>query len=152
VPGSHAGFLTGQHDCQAIEVCDEAAIQGLVERVQTRLVCQELADGHSLFTLLRELRPVRAHAFFVIEPASRVSDRQGHRSEALGGRVDDHHGVLLPRLARLLVSDTAPEVDDLFGPMINAAGTAQLAPSSEVVRKRLAHSVKPMTDVSLHRV
>ena len=96
------GLLTGQHDGQAIEIGDEAAIQRLVEHVQPRLVCQELADGDSLFALLRELRPVRAHPFFVVEPSPRVGDGQRHRGQALGRRVDDHHGVLLPRLAGLL--------------------------------------------------
>lgn len=47
------GFLTRQHDRQAIEVGDDAAIDGLVEREEPRLVCQELADGDSLFALLR---------------------------------------------------------------------------------------------------
>ena len=108
------GFLTRQHDCQAIEVGDDAAIDGLVEREQPCLVCQKLADGDSLFALLRELRPVRAHPFFVVEPPPRVGDRQRHRGQPLGGRVDDHHGVLLPGLARLLVPDTAPEIDDLL--------------------------------------
>ncbi len=108
------GFLTGQHDGQAIEVGDEAAIHGLVEREQPCLVCEELADGDSLFALLRELRPVRAHPLFVVEPAAGVGDGQRHRGQALGRRVDDHHRVLLPRLAGLLVSDTAPEVDDLL--------------------------------------
>ena len=129
------GFLTGQHDRQAIEVGDEAAIDGLVEHVQPCLVCQELADGDSLFALLRELRPVRAHPFLVVEPAAGVGDRQRHRGQPLGGRVDDDHGVLLPRLAGLLVSDAAPEVNDLLAAMIGTAGAAQLPAASEVLEQ-----------------
>ena len=136
-------FLAGQHDRQSIEVGDDAAIDGLVDREQPGLVCQELTDGDALFALLRELRPVRAHPFFVIEPAARVRDGKRHRGQALGGRVDDHHRVLLPGLARLLVSDTAPDVDDLLAAVIGTAGAAQLAASSEVLDERLAHGLKP---------
>ena len=118
------------------------AIDGLVDREQPGLVRQELADGDLLFALLRELRPVRAHPLFVVEPTARVGDGERHRGQALGGRVDDHHRVLLPRLARLLVSDTAPEVDDLLAAVIGAAGAAQLAASSEVLGKRLAHGLE----------
>ena len=41
-------FLACQHDGQTIEVGDEAARHGLVEHVQPRLVCQELANGDPL--------------------------------------------------------------------------------------------------------
>ena len=148
--GLPRGFLTRQHDRQAIEIGDDAAIDGLVDREQPCLVCQELADGDALFALLRELRPVRAHAFFVVEPAARVGDGERHRGQALGGRVDDHHRVLLPRLARLLVADTAPEIDDLLAAVIRAARAAQLVASREVVGKRLAHRLEPRTDLSVH--
>ena len=53
-----------------------------------------------------------AYALFVIEPTARVGDRQRHGGETLGGRVNDHHRVLFPGLTRLLVPDTAPEIDD----------------------------------------
>ena len=59
--GLPRGLLTRQHDRQAIEIGDDAAIDRLVEREQPRLVRQELADGDSLLALLRELRPVRRH-------------------------------------------------------------------------------------------
>ena len=89
---------------------------------------------------------------FVVEPAAGVGEGQGHGGQALGGRVDDDHGVLLPRLARLLVADAAPEVDDLLAAVIGAAGAAQLAPPSEVLGKRLAHGLKAAADVSLYRM
>jgi len=63
------GFLTGQHDGEPIEVGHEAAIDGHVENVQARLMCQELPDGESLFALLRELRPVPADPLLVVEPS-----------------------------------------------------------------------------------
>jgi len=37
------GFLACEHYCHAIEVCDDAAIDRLVDREQPCLVCQELA-------------------------------------------------------------------------------------------------------------
>ena len=63
-----------------------------------------------------------------------------------------HHRVPLPRLARLLVANPAPEVDDLLAVKVGAAGAAQLAPSGEVLGERLAHRLKATTDVSLYRV
>ena len=84
-----------------------------------------------------------AHAFLVVEPPARVRDGQRHRGQALGGRVDDHHGVLLPRLASLLVPDAAPQVDDFLAGTIGAAGAAQFAPPSEVLGEGLAHASKP---------
>jgi hypothetical protein len=115
-------------------------------------VCEELADRDSLFALLGEFRPVRAHPFFVVEPSAGVGDGKRHRGQPLGGRVDDHHGVLLPRIAGLLVADTAPEVDDLVAARIRTAGASQLSPSSEVVSKRLAHGIEAAADVSLYFV
>jgi hypothetical protein len=70
----------------------------------------------------------------------------------LGADVDDHHGVLFPRLACLLVPNTAPEVDDLLAAMISTSGSAQLSAASEVVSKCLVHGLKAMTDVSLNGV
>ena len=107
-------LLTGEHDCQAIQIRDDAPIDGLIEGEQPRLVGEQLANGDLLFALLRELGPVRGDPLFVVEPAARVGDGQGHRGQALGGRVDEHHRVPLPRLAGQLVPDPAPEVDDLL--------------------------------------
>ena len=109
---------------------------------------EQLADGDLLFALLRELRPVRGHPLFVIEPAARVGEGERHRGQALGGRVDDHHGVLLPRLAGLLVANAAPEVDDLLAAVIDTAGAAQLSAPGEVLGERLAHRLEATTDVS----
>ena len=46
-----------EHYCHTIEVCDDAAIDRLVDREQPCLVCQELAHRYSFLPLLRELRP-----------------------------------------------------------------------------------------------
>jgi hypothetical protein len=115
-------------------------INGLVQLEKPCLVCEELAHGDLPFALLRELRPVRGDPLFVVEPTSRVCDAERHRRQAFSGGVDDDHGVLLPRLARLLVSDTAPQVDDLLAAMKNAAGSPQLATPNKVLGERLAHS------------
>ncbi len=144
-------FLAGQDDRQPIEVGDDTAIDGLVEREQARLVREQLTDGDALLALLRELRPVRAHSFFVIEPASGVRECQGHRRQALGGRMDDHHGAPLPRLAVLLVADTAPDIDDLLAVNVGRAGAAELMPPGEVLGECLPDALEAGADVSLHR-
>ena len=102
-----------------------------------------------LLALLRELWPVGGDSLLVVQPAARVGDRQGHRGEALGGRVDDDHRVPLPGLARHLVPNTAPEVDDLLAAIVGAAGAAQLPALSEVLLERVAHGLEAATDVSL---
>ena len=112
---------------------------------------EELADGDVVLALLRELRPVPAHPLLVVEPAARVGDGHGHRRQPLGRRVDDDHRVPLPGLTRLLVSDSAPEVDDLLTPAIGAAGAAEFVAMSEVVGKRLAHRLEATSYVSLYR-
>ena len=91
-----------------------------------------------------------ADPLFVIEPAARVGEGERHGGQTLGGRVDDHHGVLLPRLAGLLVPNAAPQVDDLLAAMIGAAGAAQLTSPGEVLGKRLAHAFKAAADVPVN--
>jgi hypothetical protein len=63
-------LLTSEHDRQAIQVSDHAAIDGLIKGEQSRLVREELADCDLLLAVLRELGPVLGDSFFVIEPAS----------------------------------------------------------------------------------
>ena len=150
--GLPRGFLTSEHDRQPIEVGNDTAIDGFIKREESCLVCEKLADGNSLLSLLSELRPVRTHAFLVVEPAARVGDGERHRGQTFGGRVDDHHRVPLPGLARLLVSDTAPEVDDFLAVVIGTAGAAKFSPSSEVFFKRFAHGLKPWADLSFDPV
>ena len=72
-------LLTGEDDCEAIQICDDAPIDGLIEREQPRLVGKQLANGDLLFAVLRELGPVRGDPLFLIEPAPRVGYGQGHR-------------------------------------------------------------------------
>jgi hypothetical protein len=114
-------------------------------------VSQELADGDLFLALLRELRPVPADRRFVVDPAARMGNGQRHRRQALGGRVDEDHGVPLPRLARRLVSDAAPHVDDLFASEVGAACAAQLASPGEVLGERFADVLKAAADLTLNR-
>ena len=46
------------------------------------------------FPVLGKLRPVSADALLVVEPASRMSDGESHRRQALGCRVHQDHGVV----------------------------------------------------------
>ena len=111
---------------------------------------EELADGDFLFSLLGEFRPIRAHPLFVVEPTLRVGERQRHRRQTLGRGPYQDHGVLLPGLARLLVSDTAPEVHDFLASVVDAAGAAQLSASSEILNKSLADGLEAAADVPLN--
>ena len=138
------------HRRKPIEVGDHAAIDGLVEREEPGLMSQELADGDRLLAVLRELRPVGGDPLLVVEPPAGVGECQGHRRQALGGRVDDDHRVPFPRFARLLVSNAAPEIDDLLAAEIDTAGATQLTASSKVLGERVAHRFKAATDVSLY--
>ena len=130
-------FLAGQHHRQTIEVGDQAPVHRLIEGEQARLVSQELADGDGLFSLLGKLRPVAADALLVVEPAPGMGDRQGHRGQALGSRVDQDHRVLLPGLTGRLVPDTAPQVDDLLTSMVHATSAAQFVSPGEVLGERI---------------
>ena len=72
LPGARfpCGFLAGQHEREAIEIRNKRAIEGLVKDEEARLVAQQLADRHPVLPLLRELRPIRADAFVVIQPVA----------------------------------------------------------------------------------
>jgi hypothetical protein len=70
-----------------------------------------------------------------------VRERHRHSRESFRGRVHDHHRVAFPRLARPLVSDTSPQVDDLLAVHVRAAGAAELVAPIEVLDERLAHSL-----------
>jgi hypothetical protein len=65
--------------------------------------------------------------------------------------VDDNHRVRLPRLSGHLVPNTALKIDDLFAAKVDAAGAAQLAASSEIFSKRVAHTLESATDVTFDR-
>jgi hypothetical protein len=92
--------LSGQSLAQRAGRRRKAGVDGVSERHIPRVT--RLPHSHT-------------HPFFVVEPSAGVGDRQRHRGQALGGRVDDHHGVLLPRLAGLLVR-TPPQRSTTFSP------------------------------------
>ena len=87
-------------------------------------------------------------ALFVVQPSARVGDGERHRRQPLGGRVDDDHRVPLPGLARHLVANPAPEIDDLLAAVIDAAGATQLVAAREVLLERVAHGLEAGTDVT----
>ena len=136
------GSLPRQNDGEAIEVGDNAAIDGRVEREQAGLMGEELPDGDALLALLCELRPVHADPLVVVDPPAGMSEGQRHGGESLGRRVDDHHGVPLPRLGRLAVANAAPEIDDLLAVAVGAARAAELTPADEVGDKCVPHSLE----------
>lgn len=111
---------------------------------------QELAHGYGLFSVLGKLRPVLADPFLVVEPPPGMGDGQGHRSQALGGRVDHHHGVLLPRFAGRLVPYASPQVDDLLASIVHATGAAKFAPPGEILSERIPHCLKARAQLPLN--
>ena len=127
-----------------------APIDRFVDGEQSGLVCQELAHGDALLALLRELRPVRAHAFLVVEPSARVGDGERHRRQPFGRGMDDHHRVLLPGLSRVLVPDAAPEIDGHLAAVIGTARAAQLVAAREVVVEGVAHGLEATTDLPVY--
>ena len=66
--------------------------------------------------------------------------------------MDDDHRVALPGLARHLVPNATPEVDDLLAAVEGAAGASQLGAAREVLLERVAHWLEAATDVSLNSV
>ena len=147
--GLPRGFLPGEHDREAIQVGDHAAIDGFLKGKQSRLMREQLADGDLLFPLLRELGPVPGHPLFVIEPAPRVREGERHRGQTLRGRVDDHHRVLLPGLAGLLVADAAPQIDDLLAAVIDTTGATELTPSVRSFQRTPRDRLEATTDVTV---
>jgi hypothetical protein len=69
-PGLPRGFLPCEHDCEAVEIGDDAAIDRFIDGEQARLVREQLADGDLILALLRELGPVGRDPLFVVEPAA----------------------------------------------------------------------------------
>jgi hypothetical protein len=80
-----------------------------------------------------------------------MRDRQRHRRQAFGGRVDDNHRVALPWRRGGEVAHAAPDVDDLLAADPGAAGAAGLAAPSEVLFERVAYCLEAGADVSLDR-
>ena len=81
-----------------------------------------------------------------------MGERQGHRRQPLGGRVHNDHRVPLPGLARQLVPNSAPQIDDFLAAIVGAAGAAQFAAPDEVFLERVTHGFEAATDVSLDNV
>ena len=79
-----------------------------------------------------------------------MGEGESHGSQTFGGRVHEHHRVLLPRLSGQLVPHTAPQVDHFLAVVIGAAGAAQFTPPSEILDERLAHRLKATADVPLN--
>src|SRR5215813_14028573 len=78
-----------------------------------------------------------------------MRERQRHGREPFGRGVDEHHRVALPRLARLLVSNPAPQIDDPLSLIVGAACAAQLMPVLEVPNERSANRFETLADESM---
>jgi hypothetical protein len=63
--------------------------------------------------------------------------------------VHEDHGVLSPRLARRLVANAAPEIDDLFAVAVDAARRPELVAPGEVLEEGVAYALEALAGVSL---
>ena len=62
--------LARKNDCQPIEVGHQTTVSLLIEGEQSRLMREQLAHGDVLLAVLGKFRPVVAHAFLIIQPAT----------------------------------------------------------------------------------
>jgi hypothetical protein len=151
VPGFHA-LVTSHHLCQPVRVRHHGPVDRFVESEQASLVREQLTHGDVLLAVVSEFGPVLRDPLVIVQPAARVGDRNGHRRQALAGRVDDDHRVALPRVTRHFVSNTAPQIDDFLAAMEGTAGATQLPAASKVLFECLAHNLEAAIDVSLYSV
>ena len=139
-------LLPREHTRDVVEVAQVLDVQRLVEPNQPRLVAEELAHGDRALAVLGELGPVLGDRRVVVEPAARVRDRERHRREALGGRDDDDHRVLVPRRVAVGCAAATPQVDDLLAAPIRGDGGADLAALGEVALELGAHLLEARSD------
>jgi hypothetical protein len=81
------------------------------ELVEARLVRQELSDRDLLFAVAPELGPVLGNRRFVVNQPVRREHVDRGRSNPLGARVANRHGVLLPGRA-VVARRPGPNIDD----------------------------------------
>ena len=109
-------------------------------------MAEELAHGDGGLAVLRELGPVARDRRVVVEPAARVRHGQRHRGEALGGRHDDDHRVLVPRLVAVGRAAATPQIDDLLAAPVRSDRGADLAAFGEVALELGAHLLEARSD------
>ena len=78
-------LLPGEHERETIQIGDQVAIDRLVKGKQSGLVAEQLPDNDLLLALLSELGPVRRHPLVIIQPPTRMSQRERHRSQTFCG-------------------------------------------------------------------
>ena len=113
--------------------------EGPVDPRQAGPVRQEVRHRHVLLSGLGELGPIRRHRRLHVDCALLSQPVGAHRGNPLGGRVDEHHRVLVPRPPGLRVGNTPPEVDDLLPPVVGTKCCAGLESVVEVGLERVAH-------------
>ena len=77
-----------------------------------------------------------------------MRERERHRGESFGCRVDDDHRVLEPRLACAAVAYSAPQVDELLTSVIHAARATELVALGEVLDECVTHGLEARVDES----
>src|SRR5688572_14378946 len=75
-------FLASKNHCQPVKIGDCIPIDRLIESKQACLMSEQLPNSNCFLILLGELRPILTHAFIIIEPTPRMSDRQRHSGQS----------------------------------------------------------------------
>ena len=98
-----------------------------------------MADENTLLAVLGELRPVGGDRCIQIDLPAVGQNMDAQRAQALGDRIENAHGVFVPRTGARVVPMAPPQIDDFFTLVIDANGTAYLAVFGEVALQRFTH-------------
>ncbi len=134
-----------------VQIGDQGFIKRMIEREQSGLMGQELADSDLLFSILRKLGPVMTDELVVIEPASRMGHRESHSRETFSRGVDERHRVLFPGCPGHYVSHATPQINDLFSFVIHATGSTDLSPVRKILGECCAHFFVSAAYKSMYR-
>src|SRR5262245_7720359 len=122
--------------------------QRLINRYQAGLMREELPNGDLSFARLGKFWPVLCHGRVEAEQSSTMSDHQRRCRHSFRDRKSQAKRVFLPRLS--MRSLAAPQIDDLYASMVNAAGGALLAALVKIPLKRKTHRVEISAAMALN--
>ena len=110
---------------------------------------EHMANQHALLAVLGEFRPVVGNRQFGIDQALVDQAIEGDAGNALGHRHHAENRILLPWQRLRLVTETAPEIDDLDAIDIGADGRADFVFDSKVFRERVRYPGEGIFDPAL---
>ena len=119
-----------------------------VDGGQTGLVAEQPAHGDVALALGPEVGPVLDDRRVEVELAALGKEVGAHCGGALRRGEHELKGVLVPGSVRLVVGDTAPEVDDLLAAHVQADGGTDITVGVEVGGERLSDPLVTRCDLS----